>query len=84
MVIGNSVTESLHRRYSQKCDQSTAPTDMMSTEEEDYIKIRIGDPDITVQGLQTYVVTYTVIKSVHRRWQQIRRFIHRYIGTKPG
>jgi len=36
-----------------------APADVLTTHEDGVLVIRIGDPDITVRGVQTYTLTYT-------------------------
>lgn len=43
-----------------------APTNTKTTRTGDYMEIRIGDPDTTVRGTQTYVITYTVTGIVNQ------------------
>ncbi|MDR0783841.1 MAG: DUF2207 domain-containing protein, partial [Propionibacteriaceae bacterium] len=42
-----------------------APTNIDKTTERNYIQLRIGDPNKTVRGTQTYVVTYTLTGMVN-------------------
>jgi uncharacterized membrane protein YgcG len=62
-----------------------APADVEESEYGAYVHLRIGDPDVTVSGSQTYVISYTLANVVNEiddgDGPTTAEFVHDVIGT---
>lgn len=58
-----------------------APTDVQRSEYGPYVHLRIGNPDVTVSGTQTYVISYTLAHVVNEIDATSAEFVHDVVGT---
>ena len=63
IVVADTDTLGRTRRYEVDVESVSidgTPVDFTESDEDPFLRVRIGDPDVTVSGPHTYVIAYTV------------------------